>query len=233
MFIDESLSFLHHTTMAMAKGNKTLGSLGFLRHQSHGIPTHIAHHLAMTVILPTMFWASPAWWTGTPMITAALNTTYNAIARWITGLPLNTRTSNLITLTQLPPLEAYLDYLSLWYAIRLHFLPSHHTLGPPRAAQNMPPNLPGLHRLYHLTKHLVMGKLEDRTSTSTVEGVPIIPSRSPDKTTQPQQAHEQWLETQENPTIIIYMDSSKLDNGSTRYRCAIYHNGDQYLYWLD
>jgi len=51
--------------MAADKGNKTLGSLGFLRHRLRGIPAHIAHHLAMTVILPTMFWASPAWWTGT------------------------------------------------------------------------------------------------------------------------------------------------------------------------
>jgi len=139
VFIDESLSFLHHATMAVAKGNKTLGSLGFLRHQSYGIPAHIAHHLAMTVILPTMFWASPAWWTGTPMVTATLSTTYNSIARWITGLPLNTRISNLLTLTQLPPLEAYLDYLSLQYAIRLHFLPSHHALGPRGPHQTPPP----------------------------------------------------------------------------------------------
>jgi len=99
VFINESLSCLYHTTMATAKGNKTLGSLGFLRHWSHGIAAHIAHHLAMTVILPTMFWISPAWWTGIPMITATLNTSYNLIARWITVLPLNTRTSNLITLT--------------------------------------------------------------------------------------------------------------------------------------
>jgi len=161
VFIDESLSFLHHATMATAKGNKTLGSLCFPRHQSCGIPTHIAHHLAMTVILPTMFWALPICWTGTPMIAATLNATYNSIARWNTGLPLNTRISNLITLAQLPPLEAYLNYLPLQYAIRLHFHPSHHALGPPRAAQNTPPNLPELHCLYNLSKHLVMGKLKN------------------------------------------------------------------------
>jgi len=113
VFIDESLSFLHHATMAAAKGYKTLGSLGFLCNRSRGIPAHIAHHLTMMVILPIMFWASPAWWIGTPMVTATLSTTYNSIAQWITGLPLNTRISNLLTLTHLPPLEAYLDYLSL------------------------------------------------------------------------------------------------------------------------
>ena len=142
------------------------------------------------------------------MVTATLSTTYNSIARWITGLPLNTRTSNLLTLAQLPPLEAYLDYLSLRYTIHLHFLPSHHALGPPRAAPNTSPSLPGLHHLYNLSKHLVMGKLENRTSISSAEGVPITLSPNPDKTTRPQKLHEQWLESQENHTIIIYTDGS-------------------------
>jgi len=99
--------------MAAAKGNWALSSHNFLRHRSRGIPVHVAHHLAMTAILLTMFWASPAWLAGTPMITATLGTTYNSVTRWITGLPLNTRTTNLITLSQLLPMEAYLDYLSL------------------------------------------------------------------------------------------------------------------------
>jgi len=47
------------------------------------------------------------------MVTATLQTTYNAMSQWITGLPLNTKTTNLITLSHLPPIEAYLDYLSL------------------------------------------------------------------------------------------------------------------------
>jgi len=167
------------------------------------------------------------------MVTATLSTTYNSITRWITGLPLNTRISNLLTLAKLPPLEAYLDYLSLRYAICLHFLPSHHVLGPPRAAPNTSPSLPGLHCLYNLSKHLVMGKLENWTSTSSAEGVPITPSPNPDKTTRPQKHHKQWLESQGNHTIIIYTDGSKLDNGSTGCGWVIYHCGDQHLYRLD
>jgi len=162
------------------------------------------------------------------MVTATLSTTYNSITRWITGLPLNTIISNLLTLAQLPLLEAYLDYLSLRYTIRLHFLPSHHTLGPLRAAPNTSPSLLGRHRLYSLSKHLVMGKLENRTSISPAEGVPITPSPNPDKTTRPQKLHEQWLESQRNHTIIIYTDGSKLDNGSTGCGWAIYHCSDQY-----
>ena len=74
-----------------------------------------------------------------------LKVTYNVVARWITGLPLNTRTTNLITLAQLPPMEAYLDYLSLQYAIRLHFLPANHALGPPCGQPNTDASIPGLH----------------------------------------------------------------------------------------
>jgi len=78
-----------------------------------------------------------------------------------------------------------------------------------------------------------MGKLENRTSISSAEGVPITPSANPDKTTRPQKLHEQWLESQGNHTIIIYTDGSKLDNGSTGCGWAIYHCGDQHLYQLD
>ena len=76
VYIEESLSFLHHASTAASQGNSVRGSFNFLRHRSHGIPAHIAHHLALTAILPAMFWASPAWWTGTPMLSSTLKITY-------------------------------------------------------------------------------------------------------------------------------------------------------------
>jgi ribonuclease HI len=230
VFIDESLTFKYHASMAAARANKVLGSLNFLRHRSRGIPAYIAHHLAMTAILPAMFWASPAWWTGTPGVVATLKVAYNAVARWITGLPLNTRTTHLITLAHLPPMEIYLDYLSLRYAIRLHFLPAHHALGPPRDEPGTHTNLPGLHRLHNLSRHLVQGKLEDRTATSTTGGVAVTPSPNPNKTTQPQQLHQKWLQARADHTIMIYTDGSKLANGMVGCGWAIYHCGDQQLH---
>jgi ribonuclease HI len=230
VFIDESLTFKYHAAMAAARANKVLGSLNFLRHRSRGIPAHIAHHLAMTVIFPAMFWASPAWWTGTPGVVATLKVVYNTVARWITGLPLNTRTTNLITLAHLPPMETYLDYLSLRYAIRLHFLPTHHALGPPRDQPGTRANLPGLHRLYNLSQHLVQGKLEDRTATSAAGGVVKTTSPNPDKTTQPQQLHEKWIQRHADHTLMIYTDGSKLANGAVGCGWAIYHCGDQQLH---
>jgi len=166
------------------------------------------------------------------MITATLRTTYNSVTQWITGLPLNTRMTNLITLSQLPPMEAYLDYLSLQYTILLHFLPQHQALGPPQALTDTDPNLPGLHHLYVLSKHLVQGKLGNRTTTSTADGTNTLPSPNPDKTTTSQQLHEELLHMLPNHTIVIYTDGSKLENGSVGCGWVTFHCGDQQLYRL-
>jgi len=230
IYIDESLSFLHHASMAASQANRVLGSFNFLRHRSRGIPAHIAHHLTFTAILPAMFWASPAWWTGTPMMISTLKTTYNAIARWITGLPYNTRLTNLLTLSHLPPMEAYLDYLSLRYAIRLHFLPTYHALGQPSPDPTTHPNLPGLHRLNALCKHLILGRLEDRTSTSTADGIQKISSPNPDKTTCPRELHQKWLHSLPDHTIIVYTDGSKLESGATGCGWVIFNIGNQQLF---
>jgi ribonuclease HI len=165
-------------------------------------------------------------------VIATLKVAYNAVARWITGLPLNTRTTNLITLAHLPPMEIYLDYLSLRYAIRLHFLPSHHAVGPPSDKPNTHTNLPGLHRLYNLSKHLVQGKLENRSATTTAVGVANATSPNPNKTTEPRQLHEKWLQTLPDHTIVIYTDGSKLADGAVGCGWALYHCGDQQLHRL-
>jgi len=127
-------------------------------------------------------------------------------------------------------MEVYLDYLSLRYATRLLFLPTYHTLGPPYDQQNIHASLPGLHRLYSLSKHLVLGNLEDRTSTTTMEGVATTASPNPDKTTKPRQLHEKWIQTLPDHTITIYTDSSKLANGAVGCGWVIFYSGDQQLH---
>jgi len=57
-------------------------------------------------------------------------------------------------------------------------------------------------------------------------------SPNPNKTTQPQQLHEQWLQTLQDHTIVIYTDGSKLANGTVGCGWAICHCGDQQLYRL-
>ena len=57
-------------------------------------------------------------------------------------------------------------------------------------------------------------------------------SPNPNKTTQLQQLHEQWLQTLQDHTIVIDTDGSKLANGTVGCGWAIYHCGDQQLYRL-
>jgi len=126
-------------------------------------------------------------------------------------------------------MEVYLYYLSLRYAIRLHFLPSHHALSRPCADPTTHNHLPGLHRHHDLSKHLIMGKLKDRTTTSTADGIPKITSPNPDKTTSPQELHGKWIRSLSDHTIVIYSDGSKLDSGATGCGWVIYNVGNQQL----
>jgi hypothetical protein len=57
--IDQTLSFMTHAQNATSKGAQALGSLLYLRKGVNVIKPVIARHLAMSVIFPKMFWASP------------------------------------------------------------------------------------------------------------------------------------------------------------------------------
>jgi len=72
-----------------------------------------------------------------------------------------------------------------------------------------------------------MGKLEDRTTTSTAEGVKKTKFPNPDKTTRPKENHEKWLQSLLDHTIVIYTDGSKLGNGAAGCGWAIYNMGNQ------
>jgi len=137
------------------------------------------------------------------MVTSTLKCTCNAIAWWITGLPYNTRLTNLLMLAHLPLMEAYHDSLLLvHFAIRPHLLPAHHAHGRPHPEQVAPKHLPGLHRLYDLSRHLIIGKLKDRTSTSTADGIPKTTSPNPNKTTSSQELHGNWIRSLPDHTIV-------------------------------
>jgi len=82
-------------------------------------------------------------------------------------------------------MEAYLDYLSLHFAIHLHFLPACHATGPTHQHPHILQDLPGLHHLYNLSKHLIMGKLEYRITHLPVNGVHPVTSPNPNKITTP------------------------------------------------
>jgi hypothetical protein len=106
-----------HAQNATSKGAQALGSLLYLRKGVNGIRPVISRHPAMSVIFPKMFWASPFWWLGTQSISCPLAAGYCKVARWITGLSTSTRVTKLLRCAHLPPLEAWLDFISTSYAI--------------------------------------------------------------------------------------------------------------------
>jgi hypothetical protein len=112
VIIDSTLSFKQHAIQAASAMKCRLGALHFLRNTNIGISAYIANHLALTTILPKLFWASPVWWDNTKAVLDPIAKAYNSLARWITGLPISTRISNILNCAHHPPLNVYLDYLT-------------------------------------------------------------------------------------------------------------------------
>jgi len=75
-----------------------------------------------------------------------------------------------------------------------------------------------------------MGKLEDCTTTPTVDGISKITSPNPDKTTSPPQLHGKWIHSLPDHTIVIYSDGSKMESGVTGCGWVIFNIGNQQLF---
>ena len=182
VLFDERLSFKPHAMAAASNSLQTLGRLRHLRTNQWGgsISLTVCRHLTFAAVLPKMLWASPFWWSGTPTILGPLELTYNTLARWVTGLPKTTAIPKLLAAAHLPPLSAYLDYLSTRYAIRLHFLPESHPFRslikppPPGGRSPIVQNYPSLNRILGFADEMV-GKsvLEDRSSEVGPHGYSI------------------------------------------------------------
>jgi ribonuclease HI len=214
--IDDALGFKTHAAAAAAKGVQAIRALSFLRRHDWSAPAYVVDHLAFATVMPKMLWGSPIWWTRSVAVQSVLAAAYHRIARWITGLPMSTKISKLLTAAQLPPLDAYLDYLSMRYAIRVRFLPADHILADsPEYIRGKPkPELPSRHRLDSLISHLTVGKLEDR-STPVDTSIPWIESPHRDKHTDPTGIHVRWIQSLPDFTILLYTDGSKLKDGRT------------------
>jgi ribonuclease HI len=223
--IDESLTFLPHAQIAATKGRSSLGTLSHLRNGNKGISANTSHHLAMAYILPKMLWASPAWWTGSTSVLYTLSLSYHSIARWITGLPANTRTNKLLTCANLPPLAAYLDYLSGMFAVRLHFLPRDHALGPPKANTATKKDLPGLHVLHGYTKEIAIEPLEDRSVEGHGEIAETTALWQAAKKEHLSREHNEWLGSLPEGTVTLYTDGSKFEDENTGSGWVAFKNG--------
>jgi ribonuclease HI len=227
--IDDGLGFRDHAARAASKGLQALGAMGFLRGNAWSIPAYIAHHLVFAAVLPQMMWASPIWWNGKSNVFESVKMTYHAAARWITGLPMSTSIWKLLTVAQLPPLKAYLDYLTLRYAIRLRFLPASHALAPEAVYAGNPPrpDYPNRLRLSHLTRALAAGSVMEDRFCQVHDAIPSATSPHPDKETDPIGIHGKWVAGLPNLTMLLYTDGSKLEDGRTGSGWVAYCVGDR------
>jgi ribonuclease HI len=230
--IDKSLTFKQHAISTAAKGKLVLSSLLFLRYCGNGISTYIARHLILTLILPKMLWASPAWWMGTENTLSPLAMAYHSAARWATGLLPSTRISNLLICVYLPPLHIYLDYLSTKFAISLLFLPAGHSLAGIPTTPNCPVSAPGISRLRDLIKHLITGNLENRTTTPIAFSIKSAPPVHTSKSDQSHSHHHNWISSLPIGTLLLYTDGSKLDSRQVGCGATIYEITDHGLQCL-
>jgi ribonuclease HI len=215
--IDDAQGFRAHAAKAASRGLQALGSMWFLRGNSWSIPAYVAHHLIFAAVIPQLFWASPVWWNSKSNVLEPIRMTYNAAARWITGLPMSTSTVKLLTVAQLPPLAAYLDYLTLRYAIRLRFLPADHVLAPNPAYFGTAPraDYPSRLRMSTLIYALAPGGAIEERYYQIDGAISSVPSPHPDKETDPIGIHCKWIATLPDLTMLLYTDGSKFEDGRT------------------
>jgi ribonuclease HI len=227
--IDDALGFRAHAAKAASRGLQALGSMGFLRGNAWSIPAYVAHHLIFAAVIPQLLWASPVWWNGKSNVLEPIRMTYHAAARWITGLPMSTSTVKLLTVAQLPPLVAYLDYLTLRYAIRLRFLPADHVLAPRAAYSGNAPraDYPSRLRMSTLIHALAPGgAIEDRFCQID-DAIPSARSPHPDRETDPIGIHGKWVAALPDLTMLLYTDGSKFEDGRTGSGWVAYCVGDR------
>jgi hypothetical protein len=173
--IDASLTFSPHIADAASSGMQALGAFIFLRTTSLGITPKTARYLTISAILPRMLYGSEIWWLGNTRLIDPIRIVYNRIAKWITGLPGNTQITKLLTCANLPPppLDAFLDYTSTCYGIRLLFISTGNSATIPTTLARRATKYPGTDRILSLVEKMYTNRLENRSSPSPF---PIPPS---------------------------------------------------------
>lgn len=86
---------------------------------ARGASILILHHVATTLLIPTLLWGSAVQLTGASHLVDNLNLNNLKIAILITNLPSWTRRDKLQATSSLPPLQAFLDSASREYGLQL------------------------------------------------------------------------------------------------------------------
>jgi ribonuclease HI len=137
------------------------------------------------------------------------------MARLSTGLPPTTRSSKVLRCAHLPPLTAWLDWISTKYAINIITLPADHGLRPLPAYQSYLAYI----EFSLLLIYFLLDKLETRSNLSLPIVEPlqlhINKPQNPDEISDTNRVHESWIHKLISGMIVVYTDGSRDDKGCT------------------
>ncbi|KAL0630760.1 hypothetical protein Q9L58_010392, partial [Maublancomyces gigas] len=161
---------------------------------------------------------SEIWWTGATHIISQLGPTYHNIARCIKGLPKWTWIPPLLREAGLPSLEFRLDRNSRKYGIMIILAEDDHpgkeALLQFMSKQEHGSNKTGLRRIARLLKDIFKNSRMKETTNHHCEYLRQPQIATPSKEWEGEH-HRTWAKTLPSGTIVLYMDGSKADDGTT------------------
>jgi hypothetical protein len=133
--------------------------------------------------------------------------------------------TKLLRCAHLPPLKAWLRFISTSYAIRTLFTSDLHGLKPLPGYDVTKAKQPGIHRVLSFVADILNDRLESR-STFNILNIPKILVHHDKQDAK--EIHERWLLSLSEETAIMYTDGSRTNSGSigTGWGIGLINNGN-------
>lgn len=224
--IDQKLTFREQISISVSKVRSLLlyiQRMAFTR----GASMTSLHHLATTLLIPTILWGSEVSWTGARHIVDNITTTNHRIARLITNLPLWTRRARLIASAGLPPLNLLLNHTFRKYAIRL------------LSTDNDPPNQIALRSQPGSKERVGLGRIKHLLLEIIPQGTRMKHDKCPDTPHKPIKIHIDKTDKNAATTVhrgwlkqlqsghLLYTDGSRNNINSSGW-CIMVKNGPSF-----
>ena len=215
---DRCLTFKHHVQKVTAKAKTTAQTLRMLGECTRGLPPKLAQQLITACVLPTLLYASKAWWSppNTPRRRSAglserIDLVLRSAMRAILPVYKTTPVPCLIHASGLPPAEVLLDHASQRAAVRLARLNPQHPL------QIRLNRAPLTTTRLRLTVALPPARIKNSNPLALPPWHPPQNPWPPPATRHNRHAQaaafSEWKLAQNPRDFWVFLDGSKLDNG--------------------
>jgi ribonuclease HI len=126
IYFDRKLTFKEHIRIMTARASSKVDGLRILGNTVKGLSAPHLRHLYKAVVIPTLTFAAPVWYTGKRQkgLIAKLETVQNKMLRQICGAFRTTPTRALCLIASVPPIQHYLPFLQQGTALRFLRLPT-------------------------------------------------------------------------------------------------------------